>query len=326
MRVIVIGATGHIGTYLVPRLVRAGHHVVVLSRGTREPYQPDPAWDEVERVAVDRDAHDRAGTFGPRVADLTPDVVVDLVCFTEASARHLVESLLPLRPQLLMCGSIWVHGTPTEVPVTEDAERHPWGDYGIKKAAIEQFLLHQAGQPGGVPATVLHPGHISGPGWPVINPVGNLDLEVWQRLATGREVVLPNLGLEMVHHVHADDVAQAFELAMANVENATGQSFHVTSERALTLRGFATAAAAWFGQQAVLSYQPFTQFTAGLAPESANISAAHITRSHCVSIDKARRLLGYRPRYTSLAAAAEAVRWQLDHGLIRAAARFQPDC
>ncbi|MFZ0215941.1 MAG: NAD-dependent epimerase/dehydratase family protein, partial [Candidatus Dormiibacterota bacterium] len=34
-RIVVIGATGHVGTYLVPRLVRAGHEVLALSRGTR---------------------------------------------------------------------------------------------------------------------------------------------------------------------------------------------------------------------------------------------------------------------------------------------------
>ncbi|MBW8788837.1 MAG: NAD(P)-dependent oxidoreductase, partial [Rhizobium leguminosarum] len=32
MRVLVIGATGHVGTYLVPRLVEAGHDVVTISR------------------------------------------------------------------------------------------------------------------------------------------------------------------------------------------------------------------------------------------------------------------------------------------------------
>lgn len=36
-RIVVIGATGHIGTYLVPRLVRAGHEVIAISRGIREP-------------------------------------------------------------------------------------------------------------------------------------------------------------------------------------------------------------------------------------------------------------------------------------------------
>jgi uncharacterized protein YbjT (DUF2867 family) len=58
-RVAVIGATGHVGTYLVPRLVRAGHDVVALSRGEREPYSPAPEWRAVERLTVDRDAAPR---------------------------------------------------------------------------------------------------------------------------------------------------------------------------------------------------------------------------------------------------------------------------
>ena len=63
-RIVVIGATGHVGTYLVPRLVRAGHDVVALSRGEREPYSPAPEWAFVERISVDREAEDAAGTFG----------------------------------------------------------------------------------------------------------------------------------------------------------------------------------------------------------------------------------------------------------------------
>jgi uncharacterized protein YbjT (DUF2867 family) len=47
MRVVVIGATGHIGTYLVPRLLAAGHQVVALSRGQREPYQGGAGWGAV---------------------------------------------------------------------------------------------------------------------------------------------------------------------------------------------------------------------------------------------------------------------------------------
>ena len=35
MKVVVVGATGHIGSYLVPRLVAAGHEVVAISRGSQ---------------------------------------------------------------------------------------------------------------------------------------------------------------------------------------------------------------------------------------------------------------------------------------------------
>ena len=46
-RVVVIGATGHIGTYLVPRLVRGGHEVIAMSRGARDPYQASREWGSV---------------------------------------------------------------------------------------------------------------------------------------------------------------------------------------------------------------------------------------------------------------------------------------
>ena len=97
MRVVVVGATGHIGSYLVPKLVAAGHEVVAISRGQQGPYVQGRAWDQVERVETDREAEDAAGTFGPRLAALRPDAVVDLLCFTVASARQLLEALAPAR-------------------------------------------------------------------------------------------------------------------------------------------------------------------------------------------------------------------------------------
>src|SRR2546423_11066221 len=148
MRVVVIGGTGHIGTFLVPRLVSAGHDVIVASRGIREPYLPHKAWKDVRHIEIDRVAEDGVGTFGSRIAALNADAVVDLICFTPESARQLVDalcqSLPPLAsrlPLLLHCGTMWVHGRPTTVPVTEDLPRHPFGDYGVKKAAIEKLLL-----------------------------------------------------------------------------------------------------------------------------------------------------------------------------------------
>ena len=122
-RVVVIGATGHIGSYLVPRLVRAGHEVIAVSRGEREPYHEAVEWRSVERVGADRTAEEVAGIFGKRVADLRPDVVVDLICFTPASAQHLVDAVRPARPLLVHCGTIWVHGRAARVPVTEDEPR-----------------------------------------------------------------------------------------------------------------------------------------------------------------------------------------------------------
>jgi nucleoside-diphosphate-sugar epimerase len=325
MRIVIIGATGHIGGYLVPRLVEAGHEVVALSRGQHPRYRDDPAWAQVTQVTADREAEDAAGTFGDRIAGLDPDVVVDLVCFTPASAAQLVDALRGRARLLVMCSTIWVHGTLTAVPADEDDDLEPWGDYGTGKLAIERLLAEESARPGGVRSITLRPGHISGPGWPIINPAGNLDPVVWQKLARGEQLVLPGFGLETLHHVHADDVAQAFQLAVERGSERTdasaalsGRAYHVTSSRALTLRGFAEAVAGWFGREAHLEFAPWDGFEAAAGAEQAAITLDHVSRSPAVSIERARAELGYAPRYSSLEAAREALDWLVANGRVPA--------
>ena len=306
IRIVVIRATGHIGTYLVPRLVARGHEVLAASRGLREPYQPHRAWEEVERVVIDRSTEEAAGTFGDRIAALRPDVVIDLICFTPESAQQLVRALEKSNTLLLHCGTTWVHGHSTIVPTTESQPRVPFGDYGIKKAAIEKYLLEAAGR-GVIRAAILHPGHIVGPGWAPVNPAGHFDLAVFRQLANGEELILPNLGMETVHHVHADDVAQAFELAVAHGDRAAGEAFHVVSPAAMTLRGYAEAMAAHFGQPPRLSFLPWDEWRKTVTAAQARATWDHIAHSPNCSIAKARERLNYAPRYSSLEAVIEAV-------------------
>src|SRR4051794_23017227 len=307
-RIVVIGATGHVGTYLIPRLVRAGHDVVAISRGTRAPYTPAPEWSAVERVTDDREAPG----FEERVAALGADAVVDMVCFTPESARQLVDALRPSRPLLVHCGTIWVHGPAARVPVTEDEPRTAYGEYGTGKAAIEALLRRET-IAGGVPSVVLHPGHISGPRWPVITPAGNLDADVWHRLASGEPLALPDLGLGVLHHVHADDVAQAFERALVRPA-AIGASFHVVSEQAMTLRGLATGVAAWFGREPVLDLVDWPEFERRGGAPHAQVTRDHVERSIAASIYRARGALGYAPRYSTLDALQDSLRWLVANG------------
>ena len=303
-RVVVIGATGHIGTYLVPRLVRAGHQVIALSRGTREPYHWKPEWQRVERVTFDRDVDD--------VAAFAPDVVIDLVCFTPESARRLLDALRPTKPLLLHCGTIWVHGHALRVPITEDEPRTAYGDYGVAKMQIEELLHHET-RTGGVPSIVLHPGHISGPGWPVITPAGNLDPAVWTTLAHGKPLPLPDNGLGVLHHVHADDVAQAFERALTRPA-AIGSSFHVVAAQAMTMRGLAAGVAAWFGREPAFDMVSWPEFETRVGAEHAGATRDHGHRNITASIDRAREVLGYAPRYTVLEALRESLHWLVANG------------
>ncbi|HBX69972.1 MAG TPA: epimerase [Chloroflexi bacterium] len=312
MRVVVIGGTGHVGTYLVPRLVRAGHEVISVSRGQRDPYQPNAAWQSVIQVEIDRESAEEQNVFGEQIRDLAPDVVIDMICFKPESAKILVEALRGRVQQFLHCGTIWVHGPSEQVPTDEAQPRKPFGEYGINKAAIEAYLLKEARQ-NGFPVAILHPGHIVGPGWIPLNPAGHFNPVVFRSIAQGKPVVLPNLGMETVHHVHADDVARGFECALNHWNQAVGESFHIVSAKALTLRGYAEAMAKWFGQEPDFQYLPWDEWRKQVSEAEAAATWDHIAHSPNCSIAKAQRLIGYQPRYTSLQAVQEAVEWLIQY-------------
>jgi nucleoside-diphosphate-sugar epimerase len=315
MRVAIIGGSGHIGSYLTPRLVEAGHTVVCVSRAQRQPYVAHEAWRKVEFAKLDRIAEETAGTFGGKIADLETDAVIDLTCYTLESARQLVEAVRGRVRQFLHCGTIWVHGPAIEVPTTEEQPRRPISEYGRQKAAIEEYLLNESRRQS-FPATVLHPGHLVGQGWTPLNPAANFNPRVFTDLARGNEITLPNLGLETVHHVHADDVAQAFVKAMDHWPNAVGESFHVVSPAAVTLKDYAESVAAWFGQRARIRFLPWEAWRDSVPEKEALTTWDHIARSPNCSIEKARRLLNYNPRYTSMEAVRESLAWLLANNAI----------
>lgn len=313
MRIIVIGGSGHIGTHLVPRLVRAGHEVVTLSRGARTAYSDAPEWEQVEQVIADRRALEAEGAFGRTVLEQRPDVVVDLISFTLESTRSLVAELRGRTDHLLHCGSLWRYGRSVRLPIREGRGTAPFGEYGIEKEAIARYLQEETAG-GGLVTTSVHPGHIVGEGWAPINPLGNLDPAVWQDLAAGRPLKVPGSGAESMHHVHADDVAQVFELAIAHRDAAAGEDFHAVAPTALSVSGYAEIAAGWFGQSAVLEQVSWDEFRATTAPELVEASWGHLHRNHVLSIEKPVSLLGYAPSYEPDAAILESLRWLLENG------------
>lgn len=318
MKVVVIGGSGHVGSFLVPRLVRAGHEVVSISRGQREPYVAAEEWGQVTRIVADRQAEDRDGSFPRRVSELGADVVIDLVCFTLDSAQALVEALRGNCAQLLHCGTLWRFGPSVKQPLDESMERHPVGDYGTRKEAIA-LMLKEVNGDGGLLTSSIHPGHIVGPGWNPIGPVGNFDPQAWWALSAGEPLRIPGFGADMMHHVHADDVAQLFERAMDQREASAGEDFLALSPHSLTVRGYAQIAAGWFGRSAQLESVSWEEYRAEHGDDLTDCSWEHLWRSHCGSIGKARRVLGYEPRYESDEAILESVRWLIDNEQLKVA-------
>ncbi len=315
MRVVIIGGTGHVGSYLVPRLVLEGYEVISISRNNRKPYVISNTWKYVDQIRMDRSEEEKDKNFGNRIKRLSPDIVIDMICFELDSAKALAEKLMGYVEHFLHCGTIWVHGHSEQVPTRENQARKPIDEYGMKKAEIESYLLSIA-RLNGFPVTIIHPGHLVGLGWVPLNPAGNFNIGIFKKLADGEELVLPNIGMETVHHVHSDDVAQCFIKAITHRNSSIGESFHAVSDQAITLRGYATAMSAWFGNKAKLSFLPWDKWKQTVSEIDALRTWDHISHSPNCSNEKAKRSLEYCPRYSSLQAIQESVNYLLENNLI----------
>ncbi len=315
MKVLVVGGTGHIGSYLTPRLIRRGFEVLVTARQAKPRHVlPELGWGKVQWVQCDKRQEEASGAWAKRLAALEVDAVVDLITYTPAQNDQIVRAFKGRIRHFLNCGSIWAYGRSMRVPHREHDPRDPASRYGKEKTAIEADLMALHGREG-FPATVIHPGHICGRRWLPVDPSGGLDgTDIYRRLATGEPVVLPERGAYPLHHVHGDDVAQLFELCLLKPAESIGQVFSAVAPYAMTMKGCCQAVAGLFGRQANLSYCSLDELR---GHPSYGIIKSHIEESVVATCEKAERLLGFRPRYTTEEIFAECIEYMIESGQLK---------
>lgn len=314
-RVVVLHGNGRIGSFLIPLLVREGFEVLNVSRsGKPSKFLEDPSWNKVNHVLLDREATTRDGTFGKRIAELHPDILIDIRSFTTNQVKPLVESLAGKIEHMIFTGTDWIHGKPEFSCCTEEQSRDCacFGPYGYEKLLMTEYLLREYDRTG-LPVTVLHPGHLTQKNHLVTNPQGNQNHEVFSRIKRGETIMLPGDGNTYLHHVHTADVAEAFMCAIRTGTPAFGKEFHVVSPQAITMRYYAEQVYHWFGREPQIEYRPLEEWMRAEPNEvHAKRTEDHVLHSLSCSIEKARKILGWEPRYTSLDALHEVIVGWLD--------------
>ena len=311
MKIVVIGGTGHIGTYLCPMLAEQGHQVICITRGMSKPYSDNEAWNHVQMLQIDRSAMDR-GEFAQQIAALEADAVIDLINFHLNDVRAMVAALRGRTSHYVYCSSCWAEGRAETLPFNPDnTDKEPLCEYGRQKYASEQYLLKEW-QENRFPATIVMPGQISGAGWTIINPWGNRLKRCLEIIHSGEEIALPNFGMETIHHVHAKDVAQLFARVIEHRDAALGEKFYAVSGGSITLYGFAKLLYRMYGHEPRITFLPWKEWTEYVRKESAATatpeeleqqlteSFLHLSRSGSFTTEKEHRLLGYKPAYTNV--------------------------
>jgi nucleoside-diphosphate-sugar epimerase len=272
MKVLLTGAAGFIGGYVVRELLAAGHEVVGLDNFSKYgPLDQDAASDPRYRL-VRGDAKDAA-----LVADLAADAdqlvagaamiggigyfhkfAYDLLAENERITAATFDAAIAAHRRgrlrrIVVISSSMVYESASVWPTPEGHERQcppPASTYGFQKLAVEYFA-QGAWEQHRLPFTIVRPFNCVGIGERASAAERSMS-EGNVRLATSH--VLPDLvmkvlrgddplhilgdGNQVRHYTYGGDLARGIRLAMESGQ-AVGESFNLSTDRSMTVRELA---------------------------------------------------------------------------------------
>ena len=290
MRVVVIGGTRFIGRHTVPALLDRGHDVTVFHRGTT----PSPFGNRVGELLgdrLDRTSVERA-LRGERF-----DAVVDITYAWDARTGakeigYVADALDGAAKRYVYLSSVSVYGD-GPMPLREDGPRDATlGAYSEDKIAAEDYLF-DAHRHGRFDVAIVRPPFVYGP-W------NNIPREAWfwDRILAGRPVIVPDDGQTRFQWAAAKDVAWALATCVEHPA-ATGQAFNIADAEPLTHAAFIDRLAEVAGRPVEKVPVPRKRLHAlgggSLGPGMYFGATLDAEVDFSVSIEKARRLLGFEP-------------------------------
>ena len=233
MKVLILGGTGLLGSYLVPKLLARSHEVSVLSRNPS-------ALTKLEDQGVNGILGD---LLDPEafISSLTPhDVLVSIAMpleFGRMSGKRFkivterttkfTRSAMEIGRKL-ECPIIFTLGTSYRTGPGEVAdETWPIERFGLTLAGVDAERLISEAEAEGHPIIQMIPGQIYGP--------GGMFLEMYKMLKSGKFGVVGK-GENRIPRIHVEDCAEAYALAIDKLP--INESFIIADDTPCTMREF----------------------------------------------------------------------------------------
>ena len=343
MRVLVTGGCGFIGRHVVQELLDQAHAVRVLDAMIEQVHNGDQPALPAEVELLEGDVRDRqlvteALSGVDAVVHLAAEVgvgqsmyeIARYVGANDLGTAVLLEAMLGIPiSRIVVASSMSVYGEGLYAdaagnrlgdvrrsPGTIRAGRwNPLGENGVellpvptdeskpvdlasiyaltKYAQEREVLIY--GEAYGVDAVALRLFNVFGPGQALSNPYTGVLANFASRLANGQRPMIFEDGEQQRDFVHVRDVARAFRLALEHPE-ASGEVINIGGGEPYAIREVAELLAAAMG-------------VPELGPEIMQKARSGDIRNCFADIGKARRLLGYEPRFRLQDSLSEIVEW-----------------
>ena len=326
MKILVTGGTGFTGHNLSKRLLQNGHYVRLLVRSKkRVMLDPHPALEIQEGDIRDQAAVDRAVAGVAKVFNLAAlfrtagSVDQEYHDIHVAGVRHLLEAAVRHKiERFVHCSTIGVHGDVKVPPATEESPYAPSDIYQRTKLEGE-LLARDFAAKNGLALSVVRPPGIYGPG----------DMRFLKLFKLAGMRVTPVIGTGKIHFhmVYIDDLVQGMILASERPE-AVGQVFIIGGAENQLLDDVISTIAKVLGRPDTKIHIPALPFQwagslcekicipLGIEPPIYRRRVDFFTKSRSFDISKAKRLLGYSPRYGLYAGLEKTAQWYKEQKLL----------
>ena len=307
MRILVTGGTGFTGKALVRRLLDLGHEVVALDykEGLKTAELRD--WGagviigSVTDAAVVRRAMEGVEVVHHLAAAFREMNVPDTYYWevnVQGTRNVLDEALKQGVRKLVYCSTCGVHGNIDHPPGGEDAPIQPADYYQRTKYEAEPLVrtFHQRG----LPAAILRPAAIYGPGDP------ERFLMIFRRVSRGKFPMFGN-GKTLYHPLYIDNLVDAFVAAMADGVG-DGEAYLIADDQYLEIEDLVKRVGRALNVDVKIPHYPVWPVVAaghvvekacrpfGVTPPIFPRRVDWYRQNRAFKIDKAKRDLGYEPK------------------------------
>ena len=304
-KIFLSGGAGFIGAVIAKKLIKNGSEVIIHDaflnyvsplKSNYEHLLKLRLDDIKDKVEIIRGDIRHKGRFLKILREKKPDKVVLLAALPIATLSNIysedamginlngtVNVLESLREcdfvdQFIYASSSMVYGNFVRLVADEEHPTNPLDVYGGTKLSGE-ILTKVFSKQYGIPHTIIRPSAVYGP-TDVNRRVSQIFVE---NAIKGKPLVLHNNGESKLDFTYVRDIAEGFVLALKKKE-ALNQTFNITAGHSRSLKELA---------EIVSKLMPGTKIEYKEVPEDEKRP-----ERGTLSIEKAKKLLGYKPKYS----------------------------
>lgn len=225
MKILFIGGTGNISTDCAALLHKRGHEISVVTRGN---VRVPPAYHAISADRKNLDAMRRA------LDGVAADVVINFLGYELSDIETDYALFAGKVSQYVFISTAMVYAKPhRQIPITESSPvGNPYSErYAQKKLQCEAWLLERCAAKA-FPVTIVRPSHTYSKRW-IPSIVASAGYWFAARLEHGKPVFVANNGENLWTLTATTDFAVGLAGLVGN-RKAVGESFHITSDEALS--------------------------------------------------------------------------------------------